>query len=258
MEKNPEAVATAMEFEEKEAMWARILAKMEELSSALDRVLGSPSAPSTRTNAAASSPLPATTEGTCSESDATPMPPAPTRCSTLCFNHDVIEPMVPFTLMASATAVATMPLDMATVVPTASLQEEVGQLGALEVFDETPERIRSGAKHHRFVKWVSRVRIVRRPVRMAFRNKFGNSATTQCLETAPKPLPWPSFQFVTLLRCNYKLTTPEKKAWCQNAFSPGEKQLHMVHLDGILFGMGAPNGHMFHHMYAEVAIQVEF
>ncbi|XP_051210401.1 uncharacterized protein [Lolium perenne] len=57
--------------------------------------------------------------------------------------------------------------------------------GALEVFDGTPEKIRSGAKLHPRVKWVSRVRIVRRPVRMALRSKFRNCVTMP----SPPPVP---------------------------------------------------------------------
>jgi hypothetical protein len=57
--------------------------------------------------------------------------------------------------------------------------------GALEVFDGTPERIRSGTKLHRLVKWVSRVCIVHHPMRMAPRSKFCNCATMP----SPPPVP---------------------------------------------------------------------
>lgn len=53
-----------------------------------------------------------------------------------------------------------------------------------EVFDGTLQRIRNRAKLHRFVKWVSRVCIVQRPVRMALKNKLHNSSTTP----SPPPL----------------------------------------------------------------------
>ncbi|XP_047060414.1 uncharacterized protein LOC124667129 isoform X2 [Lolium rigidum] len=56
---------------------------------------------------------------------------------------------------------------------------------AVEVIDRTPERTRNGEMLRRFVKWVSRVRIGRRPVRWELRTKFRNSATMP--STPPVP-----------------------------------------------------------------------
>lgn len=133
-----------------------------------------------------------------------------------------------------------------------SVKDKGQQHHVAEVFDTRLEEAGSWTKPSRIIKWISRVRISRRPVRWNPRSKCRHSSLSlppprppeqsySGQETASTPLPWPSFQFVTLLWSNRELMLLDIPPWCRSAYSPGSiTQQHSFSYALQLFGHNEP------------------